>query len=44
MDRTIFVKYDLSEKIAYLVVYVDDIIITKDNKYKILRVKKVLAK
>ena len=42
-DHTLFVKGEFRGKMAILIVYVDDIILTGDDSEEILRLKKVLA-
>ena len=34
-DHTLFLKYSLEVKVTILIVYVDDIILTKDNMVEI---------
>jgi hypothetical protein len=41
-DHTLFIKYRLS-KVTVLIVYVDDMIITRDDKEEISRLQKELA-
>ena len=43
-DHTLFVKTSPEKKIAILIVYVDDIILTRDYEEKLVRLKKLLAK
>ena len=42
-DHTLFVKFSVTGKIAILIVYVDDIILTGDDSEEILKLKKMLA-
>ena len=43
-DHTLFVKFSSEKKIAVLIVYVDDIILTGDYEEELLGMKKQLAK
>ena len=43
LDHTLFYKYAAADKIAILIVYVDDIIITDNGEGKLARLKRKLA-
>ena len=43
-DHTLFTKFSMDGKIAILIVYVDDIIVTGDFAEEIIRLKDILSK
>ena len=43
-DHTLFYNHSSNDKLAILIVYVDDIIFTRDNLAKLERLKKFFAK
>ena len=43
LDHTMFFKQSNNGRMTILIVYVDDIILTRDNTWEVERLKKVLA-
>lgn len=43
-DHTLFIKHSCKRKIAIIIVYVDDIILTRDHEEEIRNLKLLLAK